>query len=162
MINFCKHQWDKNKDKLEKALRETKDLNSCNYKDLVKLVVMHIFNNGLEERCYNFDTWNTDRITEIDNGDYQGTLLYLIPRDTYQPCEYEYLMTYVGYGSCSGCDTLLKIQSFNYGDELLTEEQIKDFMSLCKDIVANTVKPYNHGWREDIIFEECKFEEVEV
>ena len=157
MINFCKYQWDKNKGLLEEALKTTKGLNSCSYMDIVKLVVTHIFNSGVESPSghYDQDYWDGESITEVDNGDYQGTLLFLIPKVTYQPSEDEYLMTYVGYGSCSGCDTLQAIQSFNYGDDFLTDDQIKDFMSLCKDIVTNTIKPYNYGWRENIIYNKC-------
>ena len=104
-------------------------------------VVEVILNNGDDK------TWDVGNITEIDNGDYQGTLLYLIPRDTYQPSEYDYLMTYVNYGSCSGCDTLQAIQ--NYEKEEITEGQLKDFMSLCKDLICCMIKPYNCGWREE-------------
>lgn len=162
MINYCKYHWDKNKDALETALRTNEDLNFCDYIDLVKLVVIHIFNNGLEEKSFGIDTWDANNITVVDNGDYQGTLLFLIPRITYQPGEYDYLMTYVGYGSCSVCDTLQAIQSIRcLGDKKPTESQLSDYMILCKDIVANTIKPYNSGWREDIIYNECSFEEGE-
>lgn len=99
MIKYCLRKWEENKEKLEKSLLEDKSLNTCDYKHLVEKVVEVILNNG------DGKTWDVGNITEIDNGDYQGTLLYLIPEDTYQPSEYEYLMTYVGYGSCSGCDT---------------------------------------------------------
>jgi hypothetical protein len=77
-------------------------------------------------------------------------LLFLIPTKVYQPAEYEYLMTFVSYGSCSGCDTLLSIQTF---DEELTENMLKDYMSLCKDLVCNIIKPYNCGWRNESVFE---------
>ena len=95
-----------------------------------------------------------EKITEIDNGDYQGTLLFLIPFDTYQPFEYEYLMTFVGYGSCSGCDTLQSIQHGYH--QKLTEGQVNDFMTLCKDILTNTIRPYNCGWREQEVFNQAE------
>lgn len=76
--------------------------------------------------------------------------MYLIPFKTYQPCEYEYLMTYVNYGSCSGCDTLESILSDGeYNSKVPTVQQLKDYMSLCRDLINNTIKPYNGGWRED-------------
>ena len=87
-------------------------------------------------------------MTEIDNGDYQGTMLYLIPFKTYQPAEYEYLMTYVWYGSCSGCDAL-QAAKFWCDDGPLTGKELKAVMAICKDIVCNTIKPYNCGWREN-------------
>ena len=64
-------------------------------------------------------------------------------------------MTYVDYGSCSGCDTLQSIQSFS-GDKP-TDSQLKDYMTLCKDLVCNMVKPFKSGWRNS----EGEFDEVE-
>lgn len=152
MIKFCLEKWDANKELLEKHLRDHNDLGSVNYIDLVKMVVEIIFNTD------SYTTYNVNEITEIDNGDYQGTLLFLIPVKTYQPCESEYLMTYVGYGSCSGCDTLQNIQSFvDYEDEAVSDRVIADFMTLCKDIVTNTIRPYNHGWRYDSMFDTVEY-----
>lgn len=148
MLKYCRDKWDENKDKLEKALREANNLNSCDYKELVVMVVEHILNPGEDE----FDCYDSKNITVIDNGYCQGTQLFMIPMDTYQPDEYEYLLTYVGYGSCSGCDTLQRIQSWSDGK--LTDSQVKDFMKLCKDLVCSMVKPYNGGWREDDRFTE--------
>lgn len=144
MIKYCLRKWEENKEKLEKSLLEDKDLNSCGYKHLVEKVVEVILNNGEVE------TWDVGGITEINNGDYHGIfgiLLYLIPKDTYQPSECEYLMTYVNYGSCSGCDTLQAIQ--DYGKDEITEDQLKEFMFLCEYLVCCMIKPYNYGWREE-------------
>jgi hypothetical protein len=142
MIKYCLKKWDENKDDLELALQRYSNINCCDYLDLVKLVVKNILG----------DEWDAEKITEIDDGDYQGTLLFLIPMKTYQPSEYEYLATFVSYGSCSGCDTLLAIQ--DYLDKPATEKQIKCFMALCKDLVANMRKPFNNGWRSEPEFEE--------
>jgi hypothetical protein len=148
MLKICRDKWDKNSKKLEEILKNDTKLNSCDYKYLVEVAFESIFNSDDNE--YGEDL-NIKAITEIDNGDYQGTFIYLIPRNTYQPSEYDYLMTYVGYGSCSGCDTLQAIQDWNEGAP--TETQLKDFMMLCKDIIINTVKPYNSGWRNDEKYE---------
>lgn len=153
MLKYCLNKWNSNKDKLKAKIRKDKKIYECGYKYLVKLVVDIILNEGKGEGDYH---WDSDEITEIDNGDYQGTLLFLIPMEVYQPSEYEYLMTYVGYGSCSGCDTLQHIQSLYWpGDdnEKLKEKALKEYMSLCKDILTNMIKPYNTGWRQDDRFE---------
>lgn len=152
MIAYCLEKWNKNKDKLEAYLRENIDLYNVEYLDIVKMVVTHILNDDPQDFV-----WDIDKITEIDNGDYQGTLLFLIPEESYQPSEYEYLMTYVGYGSCSGCDTLMSIQPDI--DELLDEEGLRDYMALCKDIITNMIKPYNTGWRQHSRFETVVMEE---
>lgn len=149
MLKYCLRKWDENKKKLEEELLKDPLLNECEYKHIVEKVVEIILNTNEEY------LWNTEGITEIDDGDYQGTLLFLIPRKTYQPCEYEYLMTYVGYGSCPGCDALQAIQ--DYGENSISEDQLKDFRALCKDVITNMIKPYNSGWRN-----EEEFTEVEV
>ena len=140
MLKYCKDKWSKNEELLRQAL-SFEELDCLGYKDLVKLTVKWILNGGEND----FGNWDYNNITCIDNGDYQGTLLYLIPENTYQPAEYQYLMTYVGYGSCSGCDTLQSIQ--------FKDCEVSEYMKLCKDIVCNIVKPYNYGWRNDKEFE---------
>lgn len=149
MLKIIRDKWDQNKENLRDSLSAGTNFNNCDYLDLVKLSFEVIFNSG--EECQ----LSIEGITEINNGDYQGTLLYLIPFKTYQPSENEYLMTYVGYGSCSGCDTLQAIQG--YSDKSLTDEQISDFMTLCKDILTNTIKPYNHGWRQEDGYTQVEF-----
>ena len=158
MIKYCLEKWDKNKSALRRALLNDKKLPTCEYKHLVELAVMHILNDSRENDDYDCE-WDVSKITEIDNGGYQGTLLYLIPSTSYQPSEYEYLMAYVGYGSCSGCDTLQRIQRF--GDDEPTP--IKDYMTLCLDIVSTIIKPYNTGWRGgDSEFEAVKWDEEDA
>lgn len=152
MTHIMRTCWDMNKDELRKVLAERTDLNSCGYEDLVKLIFETIYNS------YEFDyKLDLDNITVIDDGDYQGTILFMIPFRTYQPAAHEYILTHIGYGSCSGCDALQAAQE--YGDEKLSEGQIADFMSICKDIVCNTIKPYNYGWYEDKLW--CRAEEGE-
>ena len=141
MIRYCLDAWNKNENKLEQVYKTTSGWNECEYIDIVKCVV----------DCM-FSEWDFKSITQIDNGDYQGTLLFLIPRNTYQPSEYDYLITYVGYGSCSGCDTLLSIQN-SENCAYLNKQQIKDFMTLSKDIVMNMRRLYNEGWRYDEAYE---------
>ena len=158
MIKYCIEKWDKNKDLLRSALNNNKLLNHVlnkndddpleylEYKDLVKLTVMFILNDENE--------WDENKIKEIDDGDYQGTLLYLIPEDTYQPNSSEYLMTFVEYGSCSACDTLQTIQC--YLDIRSRDKSIDDLMNLCKDLICNMIKPYNIGWKYDERFSTIK------
>lgn len=151
MLKYCKEKWDRNKGRLKAAMESNKSLTDLRYDDFVRMIVEHILNPGSDS----WELWDEENITEIDNGDYQGTLLYLIPMKTYQPSEYEYLMTHARYGSCSGCDALEAIRSMHYYDEQTpTADQIKCYMSLCKDLVTSMIKPYNTGWRQDGRFEE--------
>ena len=72
-----------------------------------------------------------NRITEIDWGDYRGTLLYIIAANTYQPSTF--WATTVAYGSCAGCDILEDIRG--YTAELPSQGQVEDYMTLALHIV---------------------------
>jgi hypothetical protein len=78
-----------------------------------------------------YDSPDPERIHVIDDGDYQGTLLFVIAARGYQPDNYWYVK--VGYGSCSGCDTLEAIRS--YSGEKPTAEQADDYLALALHVV---------------------------
>ena len=154
MIKYCLKKWDRNKGRLEAAIRKDSTINNeeQDYGYLVKLVVDYILN----EEDYDegsSDVWNSENISKIDDGKWQGTLLFLIPRKTYVPAEHEYLMTFVDYGSCTGCDTLLAIRGGESEGTLPKEQQVKDYMTLCRDLVSHMIVPYNFGWRHEEIFD---------
>lgn len=156
MIQYCYEKWKRHEDKLRKALSKRKDLGRIDYQDLVKITVTYILNPVDEDidSEVGYNKWSTKNIVEVTQGDYQGTLVYLIPADVSQPDESEYLMTYIGYGSCSVCDTLQGIQtSVPYDGGLPNKQAIDDFMTLCRDIVCNTIKPYNKGWQKRNLFD---------
>lgn len=100
-----------------------------NYAELVKLVVASVVGDDYGQP-------NPEAIHEIDDGDYQGTLLYVIPANTYQPSDYWFVKVY--YGSCSGCDTLQGISS--YFTETPTPEQVNEYWTLCLHIVQGLKK----------------------
>jgi hypothetical protein len=78
-----------------------------------------------------YDNPDPNRVHEIDDGEYQGTLLFVIAADSYQPDKYWFVK--VGYGSCSGCDTLQGIR--DYDDDPPTPQQVKDYMTLALHVV---------------------------
>lgn len=114
MIEEFSKRWFERKhmvrEEFEKALPD-------NYTDIVAAVVTMLH----DEDQYN--SIDPTRIHEIDDGDYQGTLVYVIGASGYQPSTYWYVKVY--YGSCSGCDTLQDILSGNYGHE--TDEEAKEW-----------------------------------
>ena len=65
--------------------------------------------------------------------------------------------------SCSTCDTLRGITEDYEEDEdedgIPSESQLEDLMILCKDILQNTIKPYNDGWREYYEFKQVEVED---
>ena len=94
------------------------------YMEVVKAVVQ-VISNG------DYGTPDPNRIHEIDDGDYQGTLVYVIAETGYQPSTYWYVK--VAYGSCSGCDTLQAICGYDNGAP--SSAQVSDYMTLALHVV---------------------------
>lgn len=106
------------------------------YIDIVKVVI--------EAVHYGYGTPDPERIHEIDDGDYQGTLLYVIPDDCYQP--YNYWCAKVAYGSCGVCDTLQAILEGEYGHTV--DEVVDALFTLALHIVQ--------GLKKDLISSEAR------
>ena len=102
------------------------------YKDIVTSVVRAI-SSGKDERGWP----DPDRVHEINDGDYQGTLVFAIAEKGYQPHAYWYV--FVDYGSCGGCDTLQGIRDYS-NDQTPTKEQVDDYMTLALHIVQGMKK----------------------
>lgn len=148
MLKYSVDKWFENSEKLREVICTDEKLKDCDYLYLVKLVVEHILNAG-EKEGQQFDS---EKITVVDDGHYQGTLLFFIPKKTYQPSAGEYLLTYIEYGSCPVCDAL-EYASHELCSRVQNDEKAKKtadaFMAICKDLVCNLTKPYNNGWHED-------------
>ena len=103
------------------------------YSDIVEAVITMLHD---EDEYASIDP---ERIHKIDDGNYQGTLVYVIGESGYQPSTYWYVK--VEYGSCSGCDTLENILSGDYGHETQEEADawkknaINELMTLALHIV---------------------------
>lgn len=144
MLDYCKGKWAENEKKLEEVIRKSTDHISWDYRDLIKLIVENILNRGYSGYgVYNNKEWDSEHIREIDDGDYQGTIIFVIHIKRYQPSEEEYLFTYVDYGSCSCCDTLQGIQAEgDLNSRLPSKTQVKDYMTLCRDMVVRMKQPF--------------------
>jgi hypothetical protein len=86
---------------------------------------------------YGEPDWETIHV--INDGDYQGTFVFLVPSKTYQPSTY--LLTKVYYGSCGGCDTLQAIYDYeseydwDTGVRTYTEEGEKSLITLALHLI---------------------------
>ena len=156
MLKILRDLWAQNEHQLQEAIGKLDHF--PDYEELVKITFQNIYNQGPVEE-YEYRCLNVDKITVIDDGDYQGTMLFVIPFDAYQPDPRQYLITHVYYGSCSYCDTLEHIRMMY--DVPMAASGIKELTNVCKDIITNTVKPYNHGWRHIDLFDHVEFEEEE-
>lgn len=79
------------------------------------------------------DAPDPERITIIDHGEYQGTRLYIIAASGYQPSTYWSI--FVGYGSCSGCDTFEALR--DYSDDPPTDEQVNGYWTMMLHMVQS-------------------------
>ena len=83
-----------------------------------------------------YESPDPKRVHQIDDGDYQGTLVFVIGAAGYQPSSYWYVR--VSYGSCSGCDTLEALRG--YSGEPPTTEQVDGYMTLALHVVQRMKK----------------------
>lgn len=129
MIKKFVEAWDKHKDELKEyiqthEMREYAD----DYKGLVRILFEKVINPEMEN-TFEFKAFDLDDVVLLDDGDYQGTQVFILHEDTYQPDIDDYVYTHVDYGSCSGCDTLLRITLYEEG--IPNENQVDDLMLLC-------------------------------
>lgn len=76
-----------------------------------------VFKQTIKMMFPDFDSESPDfeRITVIDHGDYQGTLVFVVASQGYQPSDY--WATRVFYGSCSSCDTFQRYCTYGGNPE---------------------------------------------
>ena len=86
-----------------RLLEQFSDREPDDYSDIFKQTIKMMFEESEDTYSCNSETPDFERITVIDNGDYQGTLVFVVASKSYQPSDY--WATQVNYGSCSGCDT---------------------------------------------------------
>ena len=138
MITDFAIAWTKYKGDLQERIAESETHTSWNYDDLLKMLFETVVNPYLDEQCR--DTFNLEDITTIDNGFYSGLLVFVLYRGCFSPCmASDYIYTTISYGSCSVCDTLQAIQADydEWEDKLPNERQVKDYMSVCLNLLQN-------------------------
>ena len=122
MITEFIQAWNTRKENLYNWFKQI-DQSKLSYEVILKAILDEVIN------PYTDDKWDSEKIHMIDDGDYQGCQIFVVPMDTYQPSPYQYLTTYQDYGSCSGCDLLEGIRKYEH--ERPTEEQVKQYMMLA-------------------------------
>lgn len=134
MIQKFVKQWDECKHLLEeKYKKEFPQSYESIFKDLFQIVIKDTHTFG------DYDKWDFDRFRVIDDGVYQGDLIFLLCTDSYQPTMNDYIVCEVSYGSCSGCDTFERILSDgDWDSKIPSEHQTKEFMTLALHILQGT------------------------
>lgn len=128
-----------NKPKLEAKFSTHPD----DYKRVVIRLVEFLAEVMSESGVYEDSVPDKERVTVIDEGDYQGLQVFVIGCGGYQPSTYWVTSEY--YGSCSGCDTLEATLESNWTEgmgrsEGVSEAQLKDYMTLCLHLLQSMVK----------------------
>ena len=131
MLNsiYCELYY-KHEKELREAIEKVKYECEFSYLTIVSLLVEHVINKVSDNNC---DKYSEKNITVIDDGDHQGSLIFAIPKRTYQPSPYEYIFAYTYYGSCSGCDALEAAYG-NINDLMLIALDIFESMKFLWDI----------------------------
>lgn len=139
MIKEFISAWDENKNKLEEYFRVTSQKEYTTYNDILKAIITKVINPYIKDK---FDIHyplneglDINKIHIIDDGHYQGTLIFIVPCKVYQPDTSAYIVFSVDYGSCSGCDTLQHIQYLGNESGLPTDRQLLDYMTLALHMV---------------------------
>lgn len=131
MITELVKSWENHKDELEMDIFADEEYyRNADYSDLVKKMVKFIFNT--EEMTHSYQSYVFNPKNKIDDGDYQGTEIFFVNKDTYQPLETDYIVTFVSYGSCSGCDTLLSAQNEDLN------QMVKDLMTIFLHMIQKS------------------------
>ena len=127
MIDEFIQAWNTRKENLAAWFMETNQ-GQLSYEIILKALLDKVIN------PYSENKWDSEKIHVIDDGDYQGCQIFVVPMDTYQPSPYQYLTTYQDYGSCSGCDLLEGIRKYKHErpSEGIVDEKMLDNFRLKK------------------------------
>lgn len=96
----------------EDLLKDFSKEQPSSYSDILTKTLTKMFSDENGEPEYGKPDFNNIHV--IDDGDYQGTLVFIIPKNGYQPSDYWCVK--VDYGSCSGCDTYEAYAEWNEED----------------------------------------------
>lgn len=106
----------------KKDIREEISKKHPKYIDLVRIVAKYVKGSHRDEIDIN-------SLQELSSGGYSGTNVYVMSSGAYGST---WWYVRVFYGSCSGCDTLKRIRT--YDDDPPAENQIDDYMTVALHI----------------------------
>lgn len=130
MLDFIKNSWAENNKKLDVALKKLLDKKGCNidYFDLFKVQIDVIVNPYFPRPIL-----DTNKILVYVSPRVDPELVFVIgvapgPNHDFWINDLDIYKTYVQYGSCSVCDTLMNLfDTYNYNDKRL----VKGLKSVC-------------------------------
>lgn len=143
MIKNFSTAWGENQEILRNYLKKNRQEEYDSYSVLFKKTIELVVNPYLKQ--IGETVFDIDTIQECTTNDYQGTLALIMSQcNAYYKSDF--VATYVDYGSCSGCDTLLSISQ--YGEEIPNEEQVREYLQLCLNMLQRCKYIWVEGGEE--------------
>lgn len=131
MLKYCVDQWEKNKENLRQAFNEC-DIYS-DYEEFARIIIRSIF-----------PEWTDYDVIIIKQGDYTGDVIFFISADT-EGSKNDIFLSYLRYGSCSVCDTLMRAAE--------SEERVEDQMRIALHFIQNMKHPFSSN-----PYKTCKYD----
>jgi len=133
MIPKIISQWEERKHLLYEyfmiQLEEIPDVFSPSYLDILALTFKYVITGSIS--TYHDVTWTGNRIISINDDNYEGTLILIIPPDDNAPLIEDYLITTVEYGS---------------QDALQEATGVSDYMEIAFGMVKKLKPLYSHAY----------------
>jgi hypothetical protein len=122
MLKYCVEQWEKNKENLRQVFEKV-DIYS-DYEEFARIVIENIF-----------PKWESYEVAITKQGDYTGDVIFFISADT-EGSKNDIFLSYLRYGSCSVCDTLMRAAE--------SEEKVEDQMRVALHFIQNMKHPFSN------------------
>ena len=130
MEKFIVNRWMSNKDSLKDVIKKNKIKDTCDsYSMMTDVLIREVLNKPIDDNDFSQNGVFSENYKIVDDGDYQGTQLFILHKAHYQPSVEDYYVFDNSYGSCSGCDTLLSITSYD-SESFPSDYQINELMTL--------------------------------
>ena len=120
MLKYCVDQWEKNKNTLHTVFEKV-DIYS-DYEEFARIIIENIF-----------PEWENYEVAITKQGDYTGDVIFFISADT-EGSKNDIFLSYLRYGSCSVCDTLMRAAE--------SEEKVEDQMRVALHFIQNMMHPF--------------------
>ena len=124
MLKYFVDQWEKNKENLRHAF------NNCDiysdYEEFARIIIRSIF-----------PEWTDYNVIIMKQGDYTGDVIFFISADT-EGSKNDIFLSYLRYGSCSVCDTLMRAAE--------SEERVEDLMRIALHFIQNMKHPFSNSY----------------
>ena len=130
MLKYCVDQWEKNKENLRQAFNDC-DIYS-DYEEFARIIIRSIF-----------PEWVDYDVLITKQGNYTGDVIFFISADT-EGSKNDIFLSYLRYGSCSVCDTLMRAAE--------SEERVEDQMRIALHFIQNMK---HHFSCSDNKYDEC-------